>query len=144
MPSLREAHLRHAAYYWTVLKIAGDLYKDGGLNSVHALKIFDSEWNNITTGQSWAETRTQEDEGAALHCCYYPDAGMYLLDLRQQPGERIHWLEAALAAARIVDDRQAEMRHLGNLGRAYFSIGNLRGSVHFIEDSLVVAEEIGD
>jgi hypothetical protein len=139
MPSVREAQLRHAAFYWLTLKIAGDLYKDGGENIARALEIFDTEWNNIAAGQAWAETGAGEDEAATLYCCYYPDAGMYLLDLRQHPNERIHWLEIALAAARKVNDREAEMRHLGNLGRAYFSLGDLRRSIHFSEESLTIS-----
>jgi tetratricopeptide (TPR) repeat protein len=143
MPSLHEAHLRHAAVYWITLKIAGDLYKEGGEHVVQALEIFDLEWNNIATAQAWTQTRADGDEAAGLYCCYYPDVGMHLLDLRQHPNDRIHWLNAALNAAREVNDREAEMRHLGNMGGAYFRLGELRHSINFLEESLIIAQELG-
>src|SRR5260370_12365498 len=144
MPTRYEAQLRHAAFYWLVLKSAGDLYKRGGDNVVPAFSAFDVEWNNVSVGQAWAATTAESDYAASLYCCYYPDVGLYLLDLRQHPSARIDWLEAALAAARRVGDRDAEMRHLGNLARAYFDVGDTSGAVQLSEKALAIAEEAGN
>src|SRR5260370_19461617 len=144
MPTRYEAQLRHAAFYWLVLKSAGDLYKRGGDNVVPAFSAFDVEWNNVSVGQAWAATTAESDYAASLHCCYYPDDGLYLLVVRQHTSARIDWLEAALAAARRVGDRDAEMRHLGNLARAYFDVGDTRGAVQLSEKALAIAEEAGN
>ena len=53
----------------------------------------------------------------------YPDAGVYVLDLRQHSRERIRWLEIALAAAKQLNDRENEGATLGNLGVAYARLG---------------------
>ena len=96
MPTHYEAQLRHARFFWFALKSAGDLYKRGGGNIVSAFRAFDVEWNNVSAGQAWAAATAESDYAASLYCCYYPDVGMYLLDLRQHPTERIDWLEVAL------------------------------------------------
>ena len=50
MPSLREAQLRHAAYYLSVLRTVDGFYEQGDEPIQQALTILDSEWNNIATG----------------------------------------------------------------------------------------------
>jgi tetratricopeptide (TPR) repeat protein len=75
---------------------------------------------------------------------HYPDAGAYALDLRQHPRDRIRWLGAALAAARRLKDRAVEGAHLGNLGTAFYAMGEARRAIEFYEQRLVNAREIGD
>jgi len=49
MPSVREAQLRHAAYYLSVLRTVEGFYEQGDEPIQQALTILDSEWNNIAT-----------------------------------------------------------------------------------------------
>ncbi len=74
----------------------------------------------------------------------YPDAGVYVLDLRQHSRERIRWLEIALAAARRLKDREGEGDALGNLGIAYANLGETRRAIQFYEQALAHDREIGD
>jgi tetratricopeptide (TPR) repeat protein len=138
-----EARQRHAAHYENLLRTAQELYKQGGDKVVLGLALFDLEWTNIKAGQDWAEAHTTADAAARL-CSTYPDAGAYLLHLRQHPRERIHWLEEALAAARQLQDRSMEGAHLGNLGLAYAALGENRRAIEHYEQRLVIAHEIGD
>ena len=138
------ASYRYAAYYETVLRSANRLYKQGGESVARGLALFDLEWTNIQAGWGWAAARIQEDERAARLGSAYPDAGAYCLTLRQHPGEQIVWLETAVTAARLLKNRRNEGMHLGNLGNAYYSLGQVERAIEYYEQALEIAREIGD
>ncbi|HZT57358.1 MAG TPA: tetratricopeptide repeat protein [Pyrinomonadaceae bacterium] len=140
-----ESLMRHAWHYLRVLGECDEFYLRGGDAIRSGLSLFDAERQNIEVGQKWACGQSGGDETAARLCNAYPDAGVFVLDLRQhQRDERIVWLEAALAAARQLKDRASEGRHLGNLGVAYAALGETRRAVEFHEQLLAIAREIGD
>jgi tetratricopeptide (TPR) repeat protein len=138
------ARKRHAEHYLGVLWAADGLYKKGGESILQGLRLFDTEWGNLQEGQAWAARHFSEDDEVARICSGYPDAGSFLLELRQHPRDRIYWEELALAAARQRKDRRAEGVHLGNLGLAYWSLGEPRRAIEFYEQRLPIAREIGD
>jgi tetratricopeptide (TPR) repeat protein len=138
------ASRHHATHYATVLRAAKELYKQGGEAIQRGLALFDLEQKNIQAGQAWAEANLGKDDTAAQLCDDYPDAGTYILDLRQHPHERIRWLESALAAARRLKRREAEGVHLGNLGLAYSNLGETRKAIDFYEQALVISRKIND
>ncbi|HEX8922178.1 MAG TPA: tetratricopeptide repeat protein, partial [Pyrinomonadaceae bacterium] len=140
-----EGQRQHASFYLNVLWEANELYLRGGEAIKRGLVLFDLEWANTQAGQAWAEKHADEDDNvAAKFCSDYLDAGVYLLDLRQHPRERIRWLEVALTAARKLKDRAAEGMHLGNLGLVYAELGEVRRAIEFYEQRLAIAREIGD
>ncbi len=134
---------RHAQNYVAVLALADDLYLKGGEEMMRALALFDLEWANIETGQVWAAARAEGDDAAARLCSDYGGAAN-LLSLRHHPRQRVEWLEAALASARRLKDRRAEGNHLGNLGLAYFDLGEPRRAIEYHEQALEVMRETGD
>jgi tetratricopeptide (TPR) repeat protein len=138
------ARKRHAEHYLGVLRAAKDLYKKGGESILQGLRLFNTEWGNIQEGQAWAARHFSEDAEASRICSSYPDAGAFLLDLRQHPRDRIRWRELALAAARQRKDRSAEAVHLGNLGIAYRNLGEPRRAIELYEQWLAIARELGD
>ena len=144
--ALREpAILRHAKHYRDVLSIADYIFKQGKEGTLKGLALFDQERANILAGQSWAEKNLEGDSSAAINLCKsYPDAGVYVLDLRLSPREKIPWLETALEASRRSDDKAAEGAHLGNLGNAYSNLGDPRKAIDFYEQALAISREIGD
>lgn len=125
MPSLRQAQLRHARYYADVLRIANKLYQQGGESIKKGLDLFDIEWSNIQAGQNWSQENSNKDKAAAELCNIYPNACDYLMELRVNPKQQIFWRETALGAARLLSDRDAEGQHLGELGVAYFLLGEV-------------------
>jgi tetratricopeptide (TPR) repeat protein len=135
--------MRHAAHYLTVLRECDAFYLKGGDAIKSGLALFDVERRNIETGQEWACQYSSGNEAAAQLCNGYPDAGMYVLSLRQHPRESISWLEAALAAARQLKDRASEGQHLGILGYAYDDLGEYRRAIEFYEQQLIIAREVG-
>jgi tetratricopeptide (TPR) repeat protein len=134
----------HARHYQVVISTADYLYHQGGDWVLRGLGLFDLERMNIETGHAWAAEQAGSDEVADNLCITYPDAGVYVLGLRQHPHERIQWLEAMLAAARSVSWRGAEGRALGNLAVAYADLGETRRAIEFLEQALAIARETGD
>jgi tetratricopeptide (TPR) repeat protein len=138
------AQRRHAGHYEKVLRAARTLYEQGGESILRGLGLFDLEWGNIAAGQAWAAGHAEGDDAAARLCSDYPDAGAYVLDLRQHARERIGWLEVALVAARRLKDRGKEGGRLGSLGQAYADLGDARKAIEYQEQRLVIVREIGD
>ncbi|MBN1513069.1 MAG: tetratricopeptide repeat protein [Phycisphaerae bacterium] len=139
------ARRRHAGHYLQVLRTANQLYLAGGDQFTAGLAVFDLERPNIEAGQTWSAAQAAEDDEAARLCSSYPGVGVHCLALRQHPRhERIPWLEAAVQAARRLEDRKAEGVHLGNLGTAYTDLGEVRRAIEFHEQQLVIVREIGD
>ena len=136
---------RFATHYGHVLAIANGLCLQGGESLLPGLSLFDLEWGNIQAGHAWVTA--QAGSGAAdmeRLSMGYPDAGVYILDLRQHSSERIRWLEIALAAARQLQHREGEGVTLGNLGLAYADLGETRRAIQFHEQYLAIARELGD
>lgn len=138
----REAQGRHAGHYMNVLRMANYLFSVSAEHRWLGIVLFDIEWQNIRAGQLWAETNTTGDEMAASLCSDYPDAGAHLLHLRVHPVECIRWREAALNAARQLNNRTEEALHLGNLGMDYAALGQTRHAVQLHEQALQISREI--
>jgi tetratricopeptide (TPR) repeat protein len=133
---------RYAVHYFDVLGEANDLYLQGGEAFMRGLSLFDAERTNIQAGQSWAANHADDDTAARL-CSSYPNAGIYVLQLRYHPREQVRWLEEALSAARKSNDRRGEVNALGNLGIAYAELGETRRAIEFYEQALAIQQEIG-
>src|SRR5205085_5868082 len=120
---LHKASLRHATHYLQTLGRADELYLKGGDSLSVGLKLFDEEWQNIQSGQTWAERFASENSDAARCCSAYANAGAAIFGFRLHPHELLHWLRSALAVARQYRDQSSEAVHLANLGFAHSSLG---------------------
>jgi tetratricopeptide (TPR) repeat protein len=134
----------HARHYQAILSTANDLYLQGGTEVLRGLGLFDLERANVEAGQGWAAEQADSDEEAAELCIKYPDSGVYVLNLRQHPHERIRWFELMLTAARRLKRPNAEGWALGNLGRAYEALGQIRRAIDFHEQQKAIARKTGD
>ena len=136
---------RHATHYKDVLSAAQVLYLQGGEALAGGLAVLDLEWRNIQDGHAWvARQDVEANADVAQLGMDYPNAGYYILDLRQHPRERIHWLEISLTAARRLKDVTNEGYALNNLGLVYASLGETKRAIQFYEQRLPIAREIGD
>lgn len=136
---------RFATHYKDVLATADELFLQGGDSLVRGLALFDLEWGNIQTGHAWVAAKdVMGDEDVIRLRMLYPDAGVYVLNLRQHSREQIRWLEIALDAAKRLRDREREGNVLGNLGSAHADLGETKRAIQFYEQRLSIAREIGD
>ncbi len=140
-----DAQYRHSKHYSKVLLEARNCYDEGGSSVLPGLWLFDKEWVNIKAGQAWAEGLTRnarelkkdvEIKHALQLANSYPTDGTHVLRLRLNPLDIIHWHETALAAARMMKDRIAEVVHLHNLGVAYGDLDETRKAIECYEHSL--------
>jgi tetratricopeptide (TPR) repeat protein len=149
-----EVSQRFAEYYGNLLNYADSLYQQGGENILAGLRLFDLEWPNIQASQAWSAEKaaniediselSPENKSILRLCSSYFDAGASVLNLRLHPLERIRWLETGLGAARKLNDRGSEGAALGNLGLAYYSLGDYPKAIQYQEQSLAIAREIGN
>jgi len=138
------ARHHHAAHYQSVLHEADALYEQGGEFLKQGLELVDLEWQNIQTAQTWAATQFEFNRMACELCNSFPDAGRYVLDLRQHPRERIRWSEAALAASGKMQRRRSVGKHLIALGDSYADLSEFHHSIECYEQALEIARETKD
>src|SRR5712664_2376312 len=142
--TVREAKLRHAHHYGTILFRATQLYASGGNNVAKGLSLFDLEWPNIEAGQACVAKHAEEDENCASLCNNYPLFGVYLLTLRQHPRDQIRWLEQGLTAARRLNRINEQAKHLENLAQANAVVGNTNQAIELHEEALLIDRQTGD
>ncbi|MDX2029727.1 MAG: tetratricopeptide repeat protein [Blastocatellia bacterium] len=135
---------RHSAHYQSVLHEADALYEQGGDLFKLGLDLVDMEWMNIQSGQVWAASNMTRDRAACELCNSYPDAGKFVLDLRQHPRERIRWSEAALEAAQRMNRSKSSARHLIGLGDSYIALSEVHHAIEFYERGLKLASGAKD
>ena len=138
------AQQSHAEYYQSVLHEADALYEQGGEALPRGLNLAARDWHNLETGQAWAATHAATHQAAAELCSSYPDAGRYVLELRQPPRERLRWCEAALAASARLKLRKAEGRHLLALGQAHLRLNAAEKARVCLTQALELAREYED
>jgi tetratricopeptide (TPR) repeat protein len=138
-----QATLRHAEHFLEQASAADDLYKKGGEHILPALGAFRFLYPHLSA--AFARLAAQPaDPAADRWLSDFPGKCIYLLELHLPPREQIPLLEAALAASRRLGDRKDEGVHLGNLGTAYWALGDARKAIAFYEQALAIDREIGD
>lgn len=138
------ARHHHAAHYQSVLHEADALYEQGGEFLKQGLDLVDLEWHNIQAAQTWAATKFESNRMACDLCNSFPDAGKYVLYLRQHPRERIRWSEAALAAAGKMQRRKSSGKHLNALGDSYADLSEIHHAIDCYQQALEIARETKD
>ena len=143
MPTRVEAEIRYAKHYLTALRAADERYRQSSESPARDLSTFDQEWPSIQKGQARAAGRLEDDDMASL-CNLYFEAGINLLSVQLHPKEYIPWLDSSLAAARRLNDRSAEAKVLGTLGRAFTASGENSRAVENYEQALMISRELAD
>lgn len=138
-PALR---MRHAEYYLRLGRHADALYNAGDPHMQEALARFDTIWPQLHSAWEWA--RRQESEKALQFLSDFAKDIASLLDMRLTPTERLPILEAALVAARHLDEKGAESVHLGTLGSVYAHLGDVQRAISCHETALTIDRELGD
>jgi tetratricopeptide (TPR) repeat protein len=137
------AQQRHAEHYQELLRKANELFLRGGDHLSNGLILFDADWTNIQIGQKWAKINAFKSLEIAEICSNFAGTGN-VLNLRLHPLRNIEWLEAALVAARKTKNQNAEGVHLGNLGLAYYALGQPVKAIEYHDHALKISREIGN
>ena len=131
----------HARHYVALLYLTKEIRANDRENGyLDALKLIDTEWNNITTGQKWTADNVQKHDQIAELCCRYSVND--LLSLRLHPREFIVWQTSAHTAAGKIDNKIFEGNFSQNLGNAYYSLGEYRKAIEYHEQALKIARDI--
>lgn len=144
MPNIKQVYCRHAHHFQSVLSTANKLYSQGGETTQQGFELFDLNRDNIEAGQQWATSQAKSDSEAAIICNNLPKSGGYVLYLRLTASSMQRWLEAALLAARQLNDRKMEVTHLGNLGNAYRDQGDTHKAINLYFQQLEIVKKLGD
>lgn len=154
MPSLWNASLRHAAYYVQLMYQQNQNYLHGGNDQVSSLQQFEIELPNLRSIQDTLldllaplegkHDLSQVDEALLEISNTIPDASAYLISLKLSARERIQWLEQALSASRQLQNDVTTQAHLGNLGLAYYELGELSQAIEYFQQASKLSEKIGD
>ncbi len=138
------AERRYVAFYARVLGTAEEMYVDKNRGVRAALALFDLETSNIRHGQAWARRHRETDPFAAEMCRNFALDGALTTSLRLAFLETVEWQTNAVEACRQLNDKAHEGMALGNLGIAWYSLGDARKAITFHEQRLTIAREIGD
>ena len=150
----KELRIQHATVFKGLLSYFDDLFtsSEGDENQRYqqrqrALNFYTQEENEIIQARDWlveCVNMGEKDTTVLNLCSQFYDAGVYLLKLRMPAQDRILWLKAAALACQQIGDRRGEGTTLGNLGLAYFTLGEIHKAIEYHQEALVIAQEIGD
>lgn len=139
---LQQAQYRHANHYLKRLKDANALFSQGARQQ--AFHKFETDWLQIQRAHSWAvENRSRQADAVTL-CNAYPLEGGQLLGTRQMIPDRIQWLKIAIDAAHSLQEKQAELSHHLELGRAYLLISDSENGLAHGNKALDLAVMLGN
>ncbi|NOH03063.1 MAG: tetratricopeptide repeat protein [Chloroflexi bacterium] len=139
--------MRHANHFLEWGSAANNLYMKGNEKILAGLNHFRFIYPHLQSAyvRLSPENKTfPRPEGADRWLSDFPAKCAYVLDLHLPPRQNIHLLKTTLAAARRLGDKKYEGIHLGNLGLAYFALGDAKKAIEFYEQGLVIDREIGD
>jgi tetratricopeptide (TPR) repeat protein len=157
MATLYEANLRHARYFYEVLRDLADQYNTSN-NPQTILQIVDQSWGQIQKGQEWSAALSTEDENAQILCLSYSDAGDDLLIQYLHPSVFIKWLNQALLSIKALESekqsnaqkirkkslRTEYMKTLRNIGYAHKRLCDYDLALKYYREAQAIGDELGD
>lgn len=138
---LQQAQVRLARHYLDRLHKASQAVTSRSESGARWLRQIDQDWGQIKQWQSWTAARGDSDVEKARICLAYCLSSMDLTRIRQNPLERLTWLKEALAAARTLDDMEAEQTILYFLGQQHFVLGAVEEAEAYASRLLELAEQ---
>ncbi len=138
------AERRLATEFMNVLESAHYHVEKEGKEALKGLRLFDLELDNIKAGMEWSRRYCAQDKDAAQMCSAYTENGATMISKRLSPSECISWFEAALSAASQLEDKEAERKHLLNLGKQYVLLNQSKKAIDTLERALTLCKKEED
>ncbi|MBC8284855.1 MAG: tetratricopeptide repeat protein [Nitrospinae bacterium] len=139
---LREARIRHATFYLSILDTAGESFAKGGEAAGEGLKLFHQEWENICSGLIRVQKGSVEGKKSAELFNSYMRVGNRLFCFRFFPKECRDYLEAGLKTAQRLETEDLETYHLLNLGSFLNSILKYEDAKECLDQAAHLAEKL--
>ena len=139
---LQHVAKRHAMHYLRVFgqarSLLGEVFERVRPAEIEeGLRFFDEARENIGLAWQWSVDHTDTDPEAASVCSQFARGGSRLSSFRQQPRERIAWLEAALRACPNLPEGPSEQAtHLMWLGYTQHLVGDAEQAATRLEESI--------
>jgi tetratricopeptide (TPR) repeat protein len=137
---LTGAPYRLAHHYINKLQQADSATRHGFEYRTHWLHMINQDWMQIKKWQDWSTKWTEQDVERANCCISFVTVSRSALEMRQTSPERVAWLKPALAAARELNDLDAEHYILSALAHAYMLMGNYDEANFCIQEILQTAD----
>ncbi len=135
---------RLATEYMNVLETANYHIEKGGKEALKGFRLFDLELENIKAGMRWSQKLCSKDKDAARICSAYTENGATMISQRLSPEECIQWFEAALSAANQLEDKEAERKHILNLGQQYALLNQSQKATDTLQRALTLCKKEGN
>ena len=135
---------RLATEFMNVLENAHLHVEKGGNEAIKGFRLFDLELDNIKAGMEWGRKYCDKDKDAAQICSAYTEFGATMISQRLSPAECIQWFEAALTAAKQLNDKESERKHLLNLGAQYVLLKKPHEATNTLLKALSFCKKEGD
>src|SRR6267378_2260335 len=142
MTTHRAAMLSHARYCVSVLHEASTCYQRSMDGISRPFRLFDDILPNLVLAQKRVEFCWHSDAEAASVVIDVAVLGVHILAVRQPARDRIHWLEAALAAAVPAGNLYAKEFCIRSLSSAYREVGELQQAVDFAVRAVEISRAI--
>ena len=127
---------RLATEFMNLLETAYHHVEKGGKDAITRFRLFDLELENIKAGLEWSRKRCTQDKDAVQVCSAYTENGATMIGQRLSPSECIQWFETALSAARLLEDKESERKHLLNLGQQYVLLNQSQVTMDTLQHAL--------
>ncbi len=134
---------RLATEFMNILETANYHIEKGGKETIKGFRLFDLELENIKAGMKWSQKLCSSDKDAARVCSAYTENGATLISQRLSPAQAIQWFEAALSAAKLLEDKEAERKHILNLGQQYVKLNQTQKAMDTLQQALTLSKKEG-
>ena len=134
----------YSSYYADFLKNLEKTFLHGGNDALDALKLFDLDSINISTGHSWSVRCKKESEKALNLVIKYAVNGSNIVNLRMHPYEILKQNSIAIDACDKLSDFHSKSKILTNISASHHRVGNFHIALQANLEALNASYKTGD
>lgn len=132
---LLEAQSDYAAFYLRTLQQWETQFQRAVSSADRA--TFEEDLQQVRQAQRWCADHSEAYTFAAQLCSTFGMIDSVLLESYQTPEAQVNWYRAALEAARLLKNTEAELHHLRHLALSYGRMGEYSEGLQHLQDALV-------
>ncbi len=105
-------------------------------DSIADRAAFEADLQQIQQAQTWCADRSEANSAAAQLCSAFGMIDSTLLESYHTPDAQINWYRAAVDAARLLNDPEAELQHVRHLALSYGRVGEYSVGLQHLQAAL--------